>query len=219
MFINIFGDYGDTGERPLEKSSTNKNKFERNQLDVFILEAVKLKKIRKIVIGHDGKNPGAGWFLDRVTVKQLGNTNYDQVFECKRWLATDEDDGKIVRELVADQSQYLDKISYNVSVKTGDITNAGTDANVHIKIFGTEGDTGLIRLKKSDNTFDKFERGRIDLFNIEHEDIGKIKKIRIGHDGKGLGSGWFLDHVQIDVPSKGYRYMYDLRKNFKKKIF
>ncbi len=35
----------------------------------------------------------------------------------------------------------------------------------------------------------------------------KIKKIKIGHDGKGIGSGWFLDNVQIDVPSKGIRYL------------
>ena len=79
-----------------------------------------------------------------------------------------------MRELVANQSQYLDKMSYNVSVKTGDKTNAGTDANVHIKIFGSKGDTGNIKLKNSDNTINKFERGRVDLFNIEHEDIGKV---------------------------------------------
>ena len=137
-----------------------------------------MKSINKIIIGHDGKNPGAGWFLDKVTVKQEGTPKYDQPFECKRWLATDEDDGKIVRELVANQSQYLDKISYNVSVKTGDKNNAGTDANVHIKIFGSKGDTGTIKLRSSDNTFNKFERGRVDLFNIENEDIGKVIMIK-----------------------------------------
>lgn len=169
----MFGDFGDTGDRPLRKSK-NKNKFERNSHDVFIIEAVKLKKIRKIIIGHDGSGPGAGWFLDKIIVKQIGDSRYDQAFECKRWLAVDEDDGAIVRELVADQSQYLDKISYHVSVKTGDISNAGTDANVHLKIFGTQGDTGLIKLKHSDNTMNKFERGRVDLFKIEQEDIGKV---------------------------------------------
>ena len=207
VFINIFGDYGDTGDRILDKSTTHKNKFERKNLDTFFIEAVKLRKIRKIIIGHDGKNPGAGWFLDKVFIRQVGDERYDQGFECKRWLATDEDDGAIVRELVADQSQYLDKISYHVSVKTGDVSNAGTDANVHLKIFGSNGDTGVMKLKHSDNTMNKFEKGRVDLFNLEQEDIGKIERIRIGHDGKGVGSGWFLDYVQIDVPSKGIRYM------------
>lgn len=32
---------------------------------------------------------------------------------------------------------------------------------------------------------------------IEALDVGKIYKIRIGHDGKGIGDGWFLDTVDI----------------------
>ena len=32
IFLNIFGELGDTGDRPLEESKTNKDKFERNQV-------------------------------------------------------------------------------------------------------------------------------------------------------------------------------------------
>ena len=32
IFLNVFGEIGDTGDRPLEESTTNKNKFERNQV-------------------------------------------------------------------------------------------------------------------------------------------------------------------------------------------
>ena len=118
VFINIFGELGDTGERFLEKSETNSDKFERNKLDVFRIEAVTLKKIKKIRIGHDGKGAGDGWFLKGVTVKQENSSKYDQTFECNRWLATDEDDGQIVRELLAEggSTQYLDKTTYNIKV-------------------------------------------------------------------------------------------------------
>ena len=51
VFINIFGDLGDTGERSLERSETNKNSFERAQIDVFKIEAVTLKQLKKIRIG------------------------------------------------------------------------------------------------------------------------------------------------------------------------
>lgn len=190
VFLNIFGEMGDTGDRALEKSETHKDKFERNQTDVFKIEAVTLKKIKKIRIGHDGKGQGDGWFLKNVVIKQENTSKYDQTFECNRWLAVDEDDGLIVRELYADGSQYLDLTSYSVKVKTGDVANAGTDANVHLKIYGEKGDTGMLRLEHSENTSNKFERGRQDLFKIEAEDIGRIEKIRIGHDGKGIGSGW-----------------------------
>lgn len=35
------------------------------------------------------------------------------------------------------------------------------------------------------------------LWQIEAADVGKIYKIRIGHDGKGIGDGWFLESVTL----------------------
>lgn len=32
---------------------------------------------------------------------------------------------------------------------------------------------------------------------IEGKDVGKIFKIRIGHNGSGMGSGWFLETVDV----------------------
>ena len=81
------------------------------QVDEFIVEAVTVKKFSKIRIGHDGENPGAGWFLDKVVVRQVDNPDYDTTFECGRWLAVDEDDGLIVREISKDgtilTSEYI----------------------------------------------------------------------------------------------------------------
>lgn len=209
VFLNLFGDYGDTGDRPLARSKTNRNKFESNQVDVFNVEAVQLKHFQKIRIGHDGKNSGDGWYLKRVTVKQEGNAKYEHTFECNRWLATDEDDGQIVREfLVEAGEQLLNTTSYHVRVKTGDKRSAGTDADVSLKIFGARGDTGNQVLRKSNNTFNKFESGKVDEFDFEHEDIGKIERIKIGHNGRGVGAGWFLDWLEIDVPAKGLRYKF-----------
>ena len=59
-------------------------------------------------------------------------------------------------------------------MKTGDVRGAGTDANAYIKMFGNNGDTGQIALKQSDNTKNKFERGRVDQFTVEAMDIGEV---------------------------------------------
>ena len=48
-------------------------------------------------IGHDGKGFGAGWYLDEVTVEVPSHGEL-MVFPCHRWLAEDEDDGKIERD-------------------------------------------------------------------------------------------------------------------------
>ncbi|XP_030851144.1 lipoxygenase homology domain-containing protein 1 isoform X2 [Strongylocentrotus purpuratus] len=209
VFCMLFGELGDTGERPLMKSSTNRNKFERRAVDVFTLEAVTLRQMKRIRIGHDGSGAGAGWFLDKVVVTEEGKSKSEMVFPCQRWLDRDEDDGFIVRELVPEgTSQLLSTTSYHVSVKTGDERGAATDANVYLKLFGVDGDTGLIPLKQSENTKNKFEQGRVDKFTLEAVDIGKIKYMQVGHDGSGPGAGWFLDHIEIDIPSRGENYMF-----------
>lgn len=48
-----------------------------------------------------------------------------------------------------------------MSVRTGDMHGAGTDANVFLTIFGDLGDTGERKLAKSENSKNKFERGAV----------------------------------------------------------
>ena len=55
-------------------------------MDEFEFEAVSVLKLTKIRIGHDGKGIGAGWFLDKVVVKQIGEQKYDTEFICNRWV-------------------------------------------------------------------------------------------------------------------------------------
>lgn len=38
---------------------------------------------------------------------------------------------------------------------------------------------------------------QLDEFIIEAVAIGQIRRVRIGHDGKGGGCGWFLDKVIV----------------------
>ena len=44
VFMTLYGQKGDTGERELKKSETNMNKFERNNEDVFTIDAITLGK-------------------------------------------------------------------------------------------------------------------------------------------------------------------------------
>ena len=85
-------------------------------------------------------------------------------FPCQRWLAKNEDDGQISRELVPVDISLKAKLAsgdakavrnevaletkaamttYHVFVHTGDKWGAGTDANVYIHLFGENDDTGI----------------------------------------------------------------------------
>ncbi|CAJ1070168.1 lipoxygenase homology domain-containing protein 1-like [Xyrichtys novacula] len=224
VYINVYGEVGDTGERQLRKSN-NLNKFEKGKEDIFNITAVDLGVLKKLKIRHDNSQASAGWFLDRVEiVDNKDDTTY--FFPCKRWLAVDEDDGQLARELVPVDEAFMRKgdddeedseatlgleqkamsTTYTLRIKTGDKKYAGTDANVLIVLFGTKDDTGIINLKASKTHKNKFERGMIDEFIVEAVDIGLLRKLRIGHDNCGGGSaGWFLDWVEIDAPSLGQK--------------
>ncbi|KAM9307093.1 lipoxygenase homology domain-containing protein 1 [Pholidichthys leucotaenia] len=224
VYINIYGEVGDTGERRLRKSN-NLNKFEKGQEDIFSITAVDLGVLKKLRIRHDNSQSSPGWFLDRVEiVDNKDDTTY--FFPCKRWLAVDEDDGQLARELVPVDEAFMKKgdddeedseatlgleqkamsTTYTVRIKTGDKKYAGTDANVFMTLYGTKDDTGIINLKSSKTHKNKFERGMIDEFTVEAVDLGPLKKLRIGHDNKGNGSaGWFLDWVEIDAQSVGQK--------------
>ena len=69
---------------------------------------------------------------------------------------------------------FLAATSYLVSVRTGDVRGAGTDANVFVQIFGAKGDTGKLQLRSAEYTKNKFERSRTDQFVLEAVDIGKV---------------------------------------------
>jgi hypothetical protein len=65
----------------------------------------------------------------------------------------------------------LAPVKYEVTVFTGSESGAGTNANVKITIYGTNGDTGKRELKQSFR--DLFEKGQVDKFQIECLDLGK----------------------------------------------
>ncbi|XP_072290031.1 lipoxygenase homology domain-containing protein 1 [Eucyclogobius newberryi] len=211
VFLNLIGDKGDTGDRELFNCKNNVNKFEKGNLDEFIIEAVSVGRVRRIRIGHNGKGGRCGWFLDKVIVREEGQAEANAVeFPCARWLDRNEDDGQIVRELVPfSDGQRLYNVNYHIAIKTGDIPGGSTDSNVFVKFYGEKGDTSRMMLVVSDNNLGNyFEIGRVDVFTVDTSDIGQINRLLIGHTNVGMRAGWFLDSVQIMVPVHGSQYMF-----------
>lgn len=49
------------------------------------MEAVDLKELEKIRIGHDNTGTGPGWFLDKVVVKNIDQPKGQTEFVCGRY--------------------------------------------------------------------------------------------------------------------------------------
>ncbi|KAI9527480.1 Lipoxygenase y domain-containing protein 1 [Dissostichus eleginoides] len=196
VFLQIYGENGKSDEVKLENNSDS---FEQGQQDKFIVEMPDIGKLQKLRIWHEKRSPFAGWHLAKVTLlKTLTMEKYS--FECGRWLDINEDDNEIVRELQAIGAlieEPLPLIKYRVTICTGNVSGSGTDASVFLNVIGDLGDTGERLMFMSKNNVNKFEKGNHDEFLIESVTLGQVRRVRVGHDGRGGGCGWFLDKVMV----------------------
>jgi len=169
--------------------------FDRGAHDTFTLRGLKgLGSIHKLTIGHDNSGPAPDWHLDRVvvTARRSGKT---VVFPCHQWLSQSREDNKTIRELLPEgQQQVPDIHHWEVRVHTSDIRGAGTDARVHVELHGTQGTIGPRQL---DDHHDNFERGKLDVFNLEDKDIGSLESLDVWHDNTGHGPAWHLEMIEV----------------------
>jgi PLAT/LH2 domain len=86
--------------------------------------------------------------------------------------------------------------NYQVTVKTGNLDDSGTDANVTIKIIGSKGSTEFLPL---DDERNNFEKGDIDTFQVQSStNVGDITGFTLKQDGSGKKPGWYVEYVAIN---------------------
>ena len=68
-------------------------------MDTFYVEAVDLIEVEQIIIGHERRGAGQGWYLERIKVTQPKGTGQVFMFYCKKWLDTEKGDRLIERRL------------------------------------------------------------------------------------------------------------------------
>jgi hypothetical protein len=86
-------------------------------------------------------------------------------------------------------------VTYEVRISTGDVSAAGTDANVFITLHGQWGSAPERAL---DNAHENnFERGASDLFALKFKKLGRLKSVRIRHDNWGNTPGWFVEEIRV----------------------
>ncbi|XP_041363936.1 uncharacterized protein LOC121379401 isoform X2 [Gigantopelta aegis] len=86
---------------------------------------------------------------------------------------------------------------YQIYVRTGNRIGASGKADVKIILYGDKGCSKEIVLKESKRNKIKFQKGKEDLFNIACHHVGKLRKIKIGHDYTELSYAWFLEGVSV----------------------
>ncbi|KAK3093954.1 hypothetical protein FSP39_022228 [Pinctada imbricata] len=200
VYLTMFGANGPTKKILLADRSKNKEAFERGRTDHFRLLMNDIGELKRIRIEHDGEGFASGWYLERITITKELERKEIYYFPYGGWIARDAGKGELFREIKARKTlpremETGETTTYIVTVLTGDVRYAGTDANVFIKFCGVnEKSTKKLKLDDAKNNF---ERGMTDEFKLEAIDVGPISYIVIGHDNSGPGAGWFLDQVKV----------------------
>lgn len=206
VYIEMFG--GRRGDETSGRIVLKDGKFERKRVDKLNVESpLMLSPISALKIGHDNSGGSPGWYLSHVEV-YTPSIGMKQVFPCDRWLAKDEEDGKIERILKENTSLREErgpKNVWEVSVYTSNKKNAGTDANVFLMLYGDRGKSDEIPLQAKGKAF---ESGQCDKFVIETDEIGQPFKLRVWHDNKGTASGWHLDRIELENQETKERYYF-----------
>ena len=99
---------------------------------------------------------------------------------------------------------------YQITVETGDVRGAGTDANVYITLHGSK---GVMTDRLLESHPDNFERGRTDVFTVRSNDLGEIECLGVSHDNSGPSPAWYIERVLVaeDKPC-GQSYVFLCQK-------
>ncbi|XP_030613569.1 polycystic kidney disease protein 1-like 2 [Archocentrus centrarchus] len=86
--------------------------------------------------------------------------------------------------------------NYLIGVQTGRRRNAGTSANVTVKLIGSEAESSIHTLTDPDKPV--FERGSVDMFLLASPfPLGEVHTIRLQHDSSGGHPSWYINKVTI----------------------
>ncbi|KAF5839075.1 Lipase/lipooxygenase [Dunaliella salina] len=204
VYINIFGDKGQTGNITLDEPG--RSSFARGQTDVFRFGAKNVSPMSKIVIGHDGSGSRAGWQLAKVVVENV-TTGESLIFEANRWLDEGKEDGALEVELLPLQG-FMGGTHWMLTIITGDVPEAGTDADVLVEVDGERGSYGPHQLRAMKGAFG---RGCHDKFLFGTPDLGRLLSMTLGHNNKGPGSSWYVERVVLDNMATGEQYLFQFQ--------
>ncbi|CAH2285235.1 lipoxygenase homology domain-containing 1-like [Pelobates cultripes] len=202
IYINIIGRRGDSGKRKLHRSQNQKAMFQKEQVDIFIIQAVSLGSVQKIKISRDGSGHGSGWFLDKIMIHYAeDDTDYNILFPCNRWLSVHEEDEITEIELFASEEenpkQLIKDNKWNIKIKTAKDSSLMKNMKVQLVIYGSEGKTNIITLLPQAVGTVSFLPDAVDDFFVEFENVGEIYKIRIVCNDLPVSLGWHLRHLHM----------------------
>eukprot|EP00051_Salpingoeca_urceolata_P019600 m.287983 g.287983 ORF g.287983 m.287983 type:complete len:4380 (-) comp19448_c1_seq3:277-13416(-) len=184
-----------------------RDRFERNQHDLFRFEAQDVTPVSQIRIAHDGQGLGSAWHLDKVVVTAQ-STNETRTFQLQEWIPSNENKAT---ERLLNVRHVEREVPYEIRFFTCDEKNAGTSATVSLSVIGLREDetpcSDVVRLYDAESSaFSQgqtatFERGLVDM-HVPTKLVVKLSK----------ADAWKLDRVEFVNKNTNEEYDFLCRK-------
>ncbi len=182
--IKIYGTLYNTQDLVLNEHK-NKNVFEKDNIDTFLIETEDLGEVEKIEIWHNNKWFGADWFLESCTIENLTNKK-SYFFNINQWIKGNE------------KYEFAPKrlINYEIELIIGTLPGSGSNSNLFISLIGSQNFTNFINIKPLISN-KEFITGYTEIFTLQNEDIGNINEIRLKTDSGGFNSNIYINRIKV----------------------
>lgn len=201
IYMSLIDKDGNSTSETHADSFVKGNAFERNSTNRFsAFFNENIGEIDGITIRSDCSLLGSDWFVDTIKVSkysEYGNTVV-KTFPIKEWIADKEP--KTFGNARSNNAQY------RITVKTGDVKDAGTDSNIYIKLVGTNGTTEEKEISNQvwGNAFERNQEDSVVIsLNSGERNIGTVKGIMLRSDCKWAGYGWYPEWIRVQPITGG----------------
>lgn len=192
---------------PQTRSFCAKSAYEINSLTNRIKNV--LSEIKKDANYLDDENVGEtkGYIEEAINNIKCYSELLNEIIGCERRNIVKSEKYNQIKDLFGTKIGTKDKCLV-VQIISGDKWDAGTDANVYLKIYGKikdkNGELKTVLIGKYpviDNVYNSFERCTVEIFEFyTDKDVYEITSITIGHDGKWCGDKWYVKDIIVSMP-------------------
>jgi PLAT/LH2 domain len=114
--------------------------------------------------------------------------------------------GRAKDSRVAITSLAAGQVTYKITIQTSTLADAGTDANVYIRLFGPSTITPIWLLDNPNRN--DFERGSTDVFYLTSPDLSALTSLSISQDNTGNKPGWNISWITVQNMSTGQQWYF-----------
>ncbi len=166
-----------------------------------------LPDVEQLTLTHDNLGENPGWYPLEVRLRRESDGK-EWTFRppAGRWLEAGADgtlEALDLTPLEAGRAYAL----YQIAVVTGDKPQAGTDANVYLRLYGKQSaDSGDILLDNPGP--DDFERDSLDTFEVWAPNVAELDYVQLHHDNSGDNPRWYCQAIVITNESAGWSWTF-----------